>query len=311
MRKFFVILFFIFTFAILNVANFSHSNLQQVPTIADSGFDSDYGNYDDSYYWDDDYGSGSYWDDDDDYYGGSSRNDRYSSSGSYSGGPVEPEVLILALLISTAPVVIIFLIKGLASRRRYSKRRKSNIKEILNSKYNLIPGDGLNVQLVQSAYNNYVKIQNAWMNRDLSPIKNLLTDEMYNMYQMQVDTLIEDNQINVMSNFNLVCGRLINTTKHDNMETLSFILCVECKDYIKMANKPKVINGSKHSKITYIYELTFVRDVNGEKTTHCPTCGAEVKNQMSANCPYCNNKLLLTSSEITLSNKVIRRQFKD
>ena len=310
MKKFLIILLFIFTLSILS---FSHFNDQYFPTRADSGFDAGY----DDYYSDSSWGSSSsgggssYWDDDDDYYGsGSSYGSSYG--GSYSGGgSASPEVLAIALLICFSPVIVFTIIKLCTTLRDKKVRKVNRIHGVLSRYYNIRLGDGADVKLVQDAYNNYVKIQEAWMNRDLKPIRHLITDEMYNMYQMQVETLIEDNQINVMSHFKFICGRITAIIANKNTETISIVLCVQCRDYIKSATSPKVISGKKHAKITYIYELTFVRDVNQERTTHCPTCGALVKKHMSTNCSHCNNPLYLTSPTMTLSNKKIKYQFKD
>jgi len=307
MKKNLIKLFIIITFSILSFTIFSHANQQYIPTLADSGFDADYGDYDDGYSYDDDYSSS--WDDDD--YSNSWDDDYSSNNGNYSGGSADPEVVFLAFAITFAPIVIILIAKNRNTKRRKTISRINYINDILINKFDLTPGEGYDVELIQNAYKNYVKIQEAWMNRNLSPIKHLLTDEMYNMYQMQVDTLIEDNQINIMSNFKFICGKIKSINQNNGMETIKMILCVQCKDYIKEANGHKIINGNKHSTITYIYELTFLRDTNQEKMTQCPTCGAQVKKQMSATCPYCNNPLLLTSPEITLSNKIIKYQFKD
>ena len=312
MKKFLIILFFVITFAVLSFNNLSFFDNQHITTRADSGFDAGYDDYDGGYSWDDDYSSGgssSWWDDDDDdyYYSGGS-----SYGGTYSGGgSLSPGGLAIVLLVLFTPVIVITIIKLCSAMKNKTVKKVHNIHGILRRHYNTVIGDGKDVQLVQTAYNNYVKIQQAWMNRDLTPIKHLITDEMYNMYQMQIETLLEDNQINVMSHFKFICGRVLSILSNKNTETINIVLCVECKDYIKSATSPKVISGKRHAKITYIYELTFVRDVNRERSTHCPTCGALVKKQMSATCPYCNNPLLLTSPDMTLSNKKVAYQFKD
>ena len=316
MKKFLLLSLLILSLPLLSFAIYNHQEFQYF-SIADSGFDADYGDYDSGGSW----GGGS----NDDYYGGSSgsgSSSGSSSSGSnlnhVSAGSLSTEeavcVIFIVIFILTLGVSICWLPDIIRNNKK--KKRKINIptqyriKNILFTNYRLQPGEGENLKLIQSSYNNYVEIQKAWMNRDLTPIKHLLTDEMFNMYQMQVNTLVEDNQINVMSDFEFVCGGVSSITANKNFETLKIILCVNCKDYIKNANNNKVISGNKNAKLTYIYELTFVRDTNAKKKTNCPTCGAKVKNQMSTTCPYCNNNLLLTSSNLTLSNKKILYQFK-
>lgn len=293
MKKYLFILFFVLILPVFSIFNHIEA-YQHYLSVADSGFDSDYGDYD----------SGGSWDS-----GGSSWDNDYSYGGS-SGGSIDSKYLPVALFFVTGVVGVLIVSRHAINVRETQKRTEKRINSVLLGYYNLQPGDGSKDELVQAAYANYVNIQKAWMNRDLTNVRNLLTDEIYNMYQMQIETLIEDNQINVMSDFEFVCGGVSYKRTKNNIQTIKIILCVNCKDYIEEAQKHKVVNGDRRAKITYIYELTFIREINSSKTINCPTCGAEVKKQMSAVCPYCNNLLLLNSADITMSNKLILHQFK-
>lgn len=312
MKKFSIILLFILTLSVFSVFSFgvlSHNEYQNIPNLADSGFDGDYGDYDSGgSSWG---GGSSYWDDDDDDYRSPSSSDRYSGSSSGSGEPADPITVLYALLLMGGIFAFIFTIKGLITRANKQRKHRNYINDTLIENFGLNPGDGRDDQLVQTAYENYVKIQIAWMNRDLTPVKHLLSDEIYNMYQMQLDTLIEDNQINVMSHFQFYCGKVRRKTTQNNIQTIKITLCVKCRDYIIKAHNRKVVSGKRNATITYIYGMTFVRDLNKDTITNCPTCGAVVKKQMSATCKYCKNPLLLTSPEITLTSKTVEKQFRD
>ncbi len=311
MKKYFVILLLIIITPIMSFFVINKPSYTYVQTLADSGFDSDYSDYDSG--WDSDYGGGSggYWDDDDDNY--YDRDDNYQYE-SYSGGPADIGTVLLALAVCAAFGSIPLLISFAISRARKPRTRKIpthiHIKNVLANYYGLKAGDGSNIDLIKNIYAIYVEIQKAWMNRDLTPVRHLLTDEIFNMYQMQLETLIEDNQINVMSNFEFVCGKLYTIKTKNNIESLDVVLCVNCKDYIIDAKTNKVISGNKRAKLTYIYELTLLRDFNAKKEINCPSCGALVKQQMSATCSHCNSSLILTSSILTMSNKRILHQFK-
>ena len=315
MKKFTFVLLFVLILSVFSVLSFSgltQNEYQNIPNYADSGFDGDYGGdyggYDD---WGGSYGGSSYWDDDDDYY--SSSSDRYySDDDDYSGGGSGDLMIIVYALVGLVAIyALVFGIQHLSAKADRKSKQRSRIKDTLRSYYRLWPGDGKDSDVVQTAYENYVKIQIAWMNRDLTPVRHLLSDEMYNMYQMQLDTLIEDNQINVMTDFQFYCGRVKSKKHPDNIQTIKVLLCVKCKDYIKMANSNKVISGDKGATITYLYELIFVRDLGTEKTMSCPNCGAEVRKQMSGTCKHCNAPLLLTSPEMTLISKKVEEQFKE
>ena len=239
MKKFIFILLTILITPMLCFFVSQQQNFYCSITPIDSGFDSDYGDYDNDDSWGGGYGGGSYWDDDDDYNNNHNSSNKNSGSSSYySGEPLSPEgvaYLLAILFIMIVPAIIIICVKS-GSRPKQTYTRKTiyhnpltveeQINNTLLNRYGLRRGDGSNLKLIQNAYQNYVEIQKAWMNRDLTPIKHLLTDEMYNMYQMQVETLIEDNQINVMSDFEFVSGGLVSVKNINNLETLKIVLFI-------------------------------------------------------------------------------------
>ena len=51
-----------------------------------------------------------------------------------------------------------------------------------------------------TAMDNFFKIQGSWMNRDLSPVSGLLTDEMKRILQEDLDRLLRDKQVNRLEN---------------------------------------------------------------------------------------------------------------
>lgn len=53
------------------------------------------------------------------------------------------------------------------------------------------------------AYHIYRQLQVAWMNFDYDKIKELVSDEMYNMYVNQLETLKVKNQKNMMEEINM------------------------------------------------------------------------------------------------------------
>ena len=218
MRKFLLVLFIALISPILSFTVFHSQDLQRIPTIVDSGFDSGYSDYD-SGSWDSDYGSSwgsSSWDDDDD--------DYYYSSGSSSGEPADPVAVIVVLAIFLLIFGIVLFIKACYANIRKKAQQQRGIYNKIFMHFGLTPGDGCDSEIIQTAYENYVKIQKAWMYRDLEPVRNLLSDEMYNMYQMQLDTLIEDKQINMMLNLEFVCGGVVDEIIYNNTQTVSIIL---------------------------------------------------------------------------------------
>lgn len=251
---------------------------------ADSGFDSSYDS------------GGSSW-------GGSS--DSWDSSSSWdssdsSSGSGEPASLT-SLMIVVVLFIVVFVIANEISKR------KTEEKQIIKSKdmdLDLISKIDPNLNLYEfknEAFNIYKDVQEAWMNLDDGKIRTLTTDELYNMYSMQLDTLRVKNEKNIMKEINLVTASLTNLKIENNIETATVIMTVNCYDYI-VDSQNKVVRGNDKNKIEITYELTYIKSV-GEKVNKCPNCGAEINDDNSTTCEYCRAIITRNTSKWVLSKK--------
>lgn len=251
---------------------------------ADSGFDSSYDS------------GGSSW-------GGSS--DSWDSSSSWdssdsSSGSGEPASLT-SLMIVVVLFIVVFVIANEISKR------KTEEKQIIKSKdmdLDLISKIDPNLNLYEfknEVFNIYKDVQEAWMNLDDGKIRTLTTDELYNMYSMQLDTLRVKNEKNIMKEINLVTASLTNLKIENNIETATVIMTVNCYDYI-VDSQNKVVRGNNKNKIEITYELTYIKSV-GEKVNKCPNCGAEINDDNSTTCEYCRAIITRNTSKWVLSKK--------
>lgn len=251
---------------------------------ADSGFDSSYDSGGSS--WG---GSSSSWD-------SSSRWDS-SDSSSGSGKPAS----LTSLMIVVVLFIVVFVIENEISKRKTEK------KQIIKSKdmdLDLISKIDPNLNLYEfknEAFNIYKDVQEAWMNLDDGKIRTLTTDELYNMYSMQLDTLRVKNEKNIMKEINLVTASLTNLKIENNIETATVIMTVNCYDYI-VDSQNKVVRGNDKNKIEITYELTYIKSV-GEKVNKCPNCGAEINDDNSTTCEYCRAIITRNTSKWVLSKK--------
>ena len=272
-------------FALYNVSNI---------VKADSGFDADY-DYDYSY-GNDSYYGGSSWDDDDDddyYYGGSSSYNNYNGSG---GGSLSGGELALVILLSLSPFIVWLIIYLISNK---VKEYKSN--PLIDTRGMPVDND-LNMQ----AYLLYKEVQEAWMNQDIESVRHLLTDEMFNMYLMQIDTLIEKKQVNVMKDIYFVSGHVASRRNYKGRETVTMIFRVMCRDYIVNENN-KVIRGNKHAICDYTYELKLVRNSDPKKI-NCPSCGALINYKEGTKCSHCSSIVHIDTDHYRLANKTMLRQ---
>lgn len=270
-----------------------------MPVKADSGWDSDY----DSGDWN----SGSSWDSDSDWDSGS--NWDYSSgssysSGSYSSGGSLPSAIVIAAIIVIVAVIISKNKPNGGSGSKNISKASNNYKDIDVSKITSIDPDLNIADLKTMAFNTYRDLQTAWMNFDTDTIRKLTTDEIYNMYSSQLETLKLKKQKNMMTDITLEDAKIIDIKKENNVITLSVYLRVKCYDYVIKEATGETVRGKDEQKINIEYVLSFVKSAtNINKEEKCPNCGAPVEINSSATCPYCNSTLVKESSTFVMSKK--------
>ena len=157
-------------------------------------------------------------------------------------------------------------------------------------------------------FNIYNDVQIAWMNYDIDSIKNLLSDEMYNMYKMQIETLKIKGERNIMKNIKYINSYITSIENVNDITTINVILQVTCYDYI-IDNKQKVIRGSKFTKLHYTYFLKFTKKNIEKHIDICPNCGAKI-NDNSSRCEYCNSVIVDNENDWIMTKKQMITQTK-
>lgn len=181
----------------------------------------------------------------------------------------------------------------------YSYPRKNTTDSI--KKYSIDEKEVLN-----DAYNIYVRIQEAWMNDCIESVSDILSDEMLNQYETQLTTMRVKHEQNVMNSFKFKGGYICSFSENDDSYKISVILKVKCKDYLINKNTKKVLRGKKYKKNYYVYKLVFLKSFNGLKT--CPNCGAELQSGGGVYCPYCSSKIIVNNGNMIMIDKKMMRQ---
>ncbi len=188
-------------------------------------------------------------------------------------------------------------------------RRKINVssykyKDISESELKAILPNLTLKYLKDITYQRFIDIQMAWMNFDYDKLRELCTDELYNAYISQLDTLKLKNGQNVMSDFNLQQINIIGIKEEDGKVAISVYMRVKFKDYVINQKTKKVIRGNSSTYMTNNYIMTFVRGKDAiNSDISCPNCGARVSDTASSKCEYCGSDIVKDSSEFVLSKK--------
>ena len=238
-------------------------------------------------------------------YSSSSSRSSYSSSGSSSGSS-EGGFAGVIIWIIIVVIIIYFSSRRNATVKVPEAKLQSNATAIAKLK-ELIPGFD-DKKFLQDGYKIFLDVEDAWMNFELDKVKDVITDEMFNMYESQLSSMEIKGEQNIMNGFNLKDCAITNVVdQNDNIEVTTKYI-IEFYDYIIEKESGKVLRGSKVNKLRMYYDFTFVMKNTDEKIEHCPNCGAPVEVNASGVCPYCNSKIVGENTSWVMSKKVCTRQ---
>lgn len=258
--------------------------------------------------WDTNYDSGSSWGssswDSSSSWGSSSWDSDYDSDYNSSGSGD----LMIVIIIIIVVIIIYFISKNSKGINNYSQTPEYNYTPIGEEYIKKYIEDFNKQKFLNDAYQIYLDTQKAWSNFDTKTLRNLLTDELFNTYNMQLKALKAKKQKNIMSDFDL---ESIDTTAIDvsnDKITMKVILKVSFYDYVVDSNNT-ILRGNKNFKVNMTYELTFVSTINKKETANCPSCGAPINKKSASNvCEYCNCVLVKNTYSWVLAKKENKRQ---
>jgi len=107
----------------------------------------------------------------------------------------------------------------------------------------------------------FFKIQGSWMNRDLSPVTGLLTDETKRIFQEDLNKLILDKQINRLENIAVRNVEIVEAWQESGQDYLTALIYANLLDYTTDATSGAVVSGSKTEPVKFEEYWTFTRPV--------------------------------------------------
>ena len=234
----------------------------------------------------------------------SSGSSYHSSGSSSSSGEWSWAGVIIWLIIV---IVIIALTSKKGSTTTPSLVKLQSNQAAIAKLKELIPGFD-DKKFLQDGYQMFLDVEDAWMNFELDKVHNIITDEMFNMYESQLSSMEIKGEQNIMNGFILRDSAISNCVdQNDNVEVTAKYI-IEFYDYIIEKESGKVLRGSKTNKLRMYYDFTFIMKNTDEKIDHCPNCGAPVEVNASGMCPYCNSKIVGENTSWVMSKKVCTRQ---
>ena len=108
---------------------------------------------------------------------------------------------------------------------------------------------------------NFFKIQGAWMNRELSPVSGILTDDMKRIFQADLDLLLKDKQINKLENIAVRNVEVAEVWQESGQDYITASIYANLLDYTTDEVSGAVVSGSKTEPVKFEEFWTFTRPV--------------------------------------------------
>ncbi len=156
----------------------------------------------------------------------------------------------------------------------------------------------------------FVKLQQAWSDRDWSTIRTFETNELFEQHRQQLQGYIDRHQINMMERICVKSAYLQSFSQARDKDILTVVLNSKMIDYIMDDTTGNIIKGDTVTERHSSYKMTFIRTTGIKteqgtsevKTTNCPNCGAPTEITSSGKCEYCGSVITTGEYNWALSN---------
>ncbi len=246
-----------------------------------------------------DWDSGGSWDSDSGSYS--------SGSGSGSGSDMEAVITII--------VIIIIIIASTSSRKKntstntqtYQPQETKSLRRI--EEYSETDPSFNAEQFRDKVSNLYVQFQNAWQNKDISPLRPYLTDTYFAQMDNQLNRYRQNHQTNMVERIAVLSTQLMGWRQESGLDEMVIKLDTRIVDYVIDDNTGSVVRGSKTAEKFMTYEWTLVRTTGvttsrstGTTGQTCPYCGANININQTTVCEYCGSVITTDKFDWAVSN---------
>ena len=143
----------------------------------------------------------------------------------------------------------------------------------------------------------FIIVQEGWSNRDLSKAGAFLADGTYEQFQIQINTMKADHEIDLMKDINIQTARIVRLSSKAGYDSLSVQFTVRAVNYRLDDRNKSIKNGSTFpEEFTEIW--TFMRRKGTRTIKHdgliegyCPNCGAKIEGGRISKCSCCSSLL--------------------
>ena len=234
------------------------------------------------------------------YYGG-------TSSGDEGDGLV---IFIVFIVMVVAFVVLYFL--GKAKKRKRANMpqgaKETPISELVPvSAFSALDENFDEAEFKEKVSNLYVRMQNAWQDKDLEPVRPYFTDAFFAQLSRQCEQMKKLGRTNYVDRIAVLGVDIRGFMQKNGEDHMIVTLRTRIVDYTLDDNTGKLVSGHTDKEKFMTYEWDMAR-ASGKKTVKdgemqrvsCPGCGAPLDINATAKCPYCDSIVTLDKHDWAL-----------
>ena len=140
--------------------------------------------------------------------------------------------------------------------------------------------------------NIFVMLHTSLMTDDLKKVDHFISDEVYNKFEKELQTLNSKGQRQMFDELNIVSTQIVNVEITNDKYVIKVKLVSKYLDYIIDKETGKFVSGNNNNRVERINNLTFEKNRDSKKQGNvriCPTCGNSMDINKSGFCEYCHN----------------------
>jgi Tim44-like domain len=145
----------------------------------------------------------------------------------------------------------------------------------------------------------YGELNTAWSGGDLSRVRALTSDGMFDYLSYWVEAYRKQNLRNVLENMHITRSQLVKVVSDRWFDAVTVRLFASGLDYTVALDGNRLVSGSRGSERAYSEYWTLIRNSGTRgaprSDASCPNCAAPLKASMAGKCAYCSAHL--TSGE--------------
>lgn len=117
------------------------------------------------------------------------------------------------------------------------------------------------VSFKEAAEDSFFKIQSAWTKRDLSNVRNLLTPQMLNTFQDDINRYMANKQFNRLENIAVRQVDIVDAVQDQGEEYITVKFLASLLDYVVDETTGQTVSGSTSDPVKFLEYWTFTRKV--------------------------------------------------